>query len=141
MGLTKQTQPLVASVTNWPAMDANTGAPSVQENVILAVALVLFCRAMWKFLNRVNATTDDVAQASLPRRASHPPDPNNNEPHPSEPAQPKADPKSEPEPRRQSKNGVESPFHLVMRSPVLQGNYLHHKSHPALPLSVLIAML
>lgn len=43
-------------------MDANNSNPTAQQNVILALALVLLCRAMWKFLNRVNpdATPDEI---------------------------------------------------------------------------------
>ena len=42
-------------------MNANDGTPSGQHGVIVAVALVLLCRAMWKFLRRVQATSDDEA--------------------------------------------------------------------------------
>ena len=38
----------------------NNSNPTVRKNVILAVAFVLFCRIMWKFLNRVNCDTDDA---------------------------------------------------------------------------------
>lgn len=52
-------------------MDANTSALMVKENIIITVTLALFCRAMWKFLNRVNVTGDtDITQVNLARKAS-----------------------------------------------------------------------
>ncbi len=46
------------------SMDANNSNPTAQQSVILTLAVVLLCRAMWKFLHRVDpdATPDDQQQ-------------------------------------------------------------------------------
>lgn len=41
---------------------ANPSRTSVRQNVILVVAFILLCRAMWKFLKRVDGGRDDIAK-------------------------------------------------------------------------------